>query len=173
MIYGVWLFATLILSTAYSSIFYSILTIPIYDKPIDTIDDLVRVAKSDSHYLLLKGNSFYYTLFSKAKPRYTLFYTIRLHFERYILSEVRAIFIVILTITILRTKRKMIYNESEIELIESNPKNIVIATRTFLIANRQVYANKPLHIAKESIGFDLVGPMLPKKSPLKKPIDMM
>ena len=52
---------------SYSGIFYSVLTIPIYKEPIETVDDLERAAMNGEHTIITLPNTFYYDLFAEAQ----------------------------------------------------------------------------------------------------------
>src|SRR5699024_888933 len=43
-LYASWMFANLILANIYSCIFFSILTIPRYEPPVDTVEDIRQIA---------------------------------------------------------------------------------------------------------------------------------
>ena len=58
----------------YSGVFFSVLTIPEYEEPIETLDDLERVAISGEYDIMTAPNTFYYDLFVKAEhgPYHTI-----------------------------------------------------------------------------------------------------
>jgi len=56
---------------------------------------------------------------------------------------------------------------------EENAKHVVLANKATLETYRHLNARKLLHIGSESIWLDYLGIMLPKKSPLKRPFDLM
>ena len=59
----------------YSGIFFSVLSVPQYEDPIETLDDLERVAKSKEYDIVTAPNTFYYDMFTKAKccgPYYSI-----------------------------------------------------------------------------------------------------
>lgn len=66
---------TLVLTTSYSSIFYSILTIPEYEKPIDDIEDALEFMERDSRTTIFTS-AIYYKHFMKAKPNNQLYYSL-------------------------------------------------------------------------------------------------
>jgi len=61
--------------------------------------------------------------------------------------------------------------KNEIELVESDPKNIVIGPYMTLNMARLLYAKKNLHIGQESLGRELIAVMTRKRSPLTRPFD--
>src|SRR5882724_5388075 len=76
-----WLISTLILMKTYSGIFYSVLTLPEYKEPIETLDDLEKAAKSGEHSIITVPNSFYYDLFVHS-PCCGAYHTIGLNIKR-------------------------------------------------------------------------------------------
>lgn len=52
---------------SYKGLFYSVLTIPQYAAPIDTLDDLERAATSGEHTIVTMPNTFYYDMFADAQ----------------------------------------------------------------------------------------------------------
>ena len=142
------------MTTAYICSFYSILSIPTYDKPIDTVDDLLIVAKYDSKYIMMIKHSEYYTSMVYASPDSYVNHLIGQHINR--------------------TKQEMIARPNDqIPLVEIDPPKIIIASRLYLTTNRALQAHKPLHIGSENINTDLIVWLFPKKSPLKKPFNAM
>ena len=71
---------TLILSNAYSGVFYSILTIPEYDPPVDTLGDLMKLVKSDKVTIISSANVHHD--FEHAGPDNEVYYKIGQHLRR-------------------------------------------------------------------------------------------
>lgn len=81
--YGVWMFSTLILSTNYISIFYSLLTLPQYERPIDTVNDLMESIKDDSHTIWTQSNYEYLRrMFQRSPPQFKVLHEIGKHMTR-------------------------------------------------------------------------------------------
>jgi len=51
----------------YGGVFYSVLTLPVYKDPIDTLEDLERVALSGEYDIVTYPDSYYYQFFVEAK----------------------------------------------------------------------------------------------------------
>ena len=73
-IYASLLLATLVLSTFYSCSIFSILTLPRFESPVDTIADIERIAVTDSHSLIMRHNSMIADTFKKAKAEHNKLY---------------------------------------------------------------------------------------------------
>lgn len=82
LIYLSWMLASLILATAYSSSFYSILSVPAHVPPIDSLNDLLNVAKSDAKFILMLGNSAFLTRFKYSAHGTDAYYLIGQHINR-------------------------------------------------------------------------------------------
>lgn len=152
LLIGPWMLALLILTNLYCSVFYSILTVPRYERPIDTIENIAQIARSDSHFILVRRQSTYSRRFTHASPDAGLFYAIGQHIRR--------------------TRRELDASvENVIDIVENDPRNVVIRSRLTLVVQRLFYASKKLHIGSESLDSDLIAFMLPKGSPLRVPFD--
>ena len=76
--------AALILTAIYNSIFNSILAVPQFQAPIDTIDDLIGAIKDDSHQIFLGQNfELFRKGFIKSRPDNKVFYQIGKHINRF------------------------------------------------------------------------------------------
>lgn len=83
LLLATWMITSLILSTVYCTLFFALITVPQYERPIDTREDLLRVAQSDSHFLLTRGHSAFQTMFIYARRNQNaLFYEIGRHMNR-------------------------------------------------------------------------------------------
>lgn len=78
----VWMFASLILTNIYSSDLYSILTVPISSRPIDTIDDIIDSAQSDHHYILMVNYTNTWSHIINSKPNDGMYHIIGQHLNR-------------------------------------------------------------------------------------------
>src|SRR5690606_2060146 len=79
LLYGGWMFAVMVLATTYTSSFYSTLSVPESDLPLDTLDQLVKLAKTKQYHIyILNDHTSLTNLFLKAKPASPL-YTIGRH----------------------------------------------------------------------------------------------
>ena len=77
-----WILTALVLCTAYSSSFYSILIVPKYGQAIDTIDDLLQVVREDSKFVVLGKKSIYWYHIVNAEPDNFVSYEIQKHLNR-------------------------------------------------------------------------------------------
>ena len=75
--------AIVILSNSYGGCFYSILTVPEFERPIDTVDDIIEIARTDRGYLVTIDHSSYLDTFLTSKPDEGIFYLIGRHMARY------------------------------------------------------------------------------------------
>lgn len=83
LLLATWMITSMILSTVYCTLFFSLVAVPQYDRPIDTREDLLRVATSDSHFLLTRGHTAFQTMFIYARRHQNaLFYEIGRHMNR-------------------------------------------------------------------------------------------
>lgn len=154
ILYSAWLISALILSTAYGGYFYSLITVPEFEPAIDTTEDLLEAISDDRRIILFYTKAIYLHKFYSATPETNnLYYQIGRHLNR----------------------TKQLYNTMEgmIERIEANPRAILFGTRLYMTVQRYLKATLPLHIASETIEPDCLTILLPKKSPLREPFDLM
>lgn len=149
LIIGIWIFCALTLSTSYSSAFYSILTVPEFELPVDTVEDIRLLASSDSKYLLVKENSSNWLNFIGAGRENRVYHTIGVHLNR---TGVR------FTTTLAETMSR---------LEEPSARYVILANRIVLRIYRHQYANRSLHIGRENLGIELTGYIFRKRSPLR------
>lgn len=88
LILAFWILSAFILSNAYSSAFYSILVVPVFGKPIDSIDDLIKIVKSDSKLIIMNGRSIYWYNLVNAKADNYVYYTLGKHLNRYVFIQI-------------------------------------------------------------------------------------
>ena len=82
LLYGCWMFVAIVLVTAYSCSFYSMLTLPESEPLADTMGDLIRLAKIDPSRIYIRQGSTYNILFRKAKPDSGPLYTLSFHLNQ-------------------------------------------------------------------------------------------
>ena len=82
LIFSIWMLTSLILSQAYISSFYSILTFPKMDQFIDTIEDLLVAANSNSKNFLMLEHTSYFDSYKYSLPENYLYYAIGKHLNR-------------------------------------------------------------------------------------------
>lgn len=82
----VWILAVLILSNSYSGCYYSILAIPEFEMPIDTIADIQKISQFDRGYVITLADSSYLQMFITSVKEGGIFYLIGQHMNRYELS---------------------------------------------------------------------------------------
>lgn len=148
-----WMLASLILANVYSSIVYSILTIPEYNPAIDTVQDLVRAATYDTHYVTLKDMTFSHAMTMSAKPSdHSIFYILKQH--------------------IIRTNGKFMHDiKWFIRLLEGNPKLVIIGLKISSVSRRYLWASKDLHVSSEALATVYLSWALRKRSPLLQPFN--
>lgn len=154
ILYSVWLFSALILSTAYGAYFYSLITVPEFEPAIDTTEDLLEAISDDSRTILSYTKAIYLHKFYSATPESNnLYYQIGRHLNR--------------------TKQLYSTLENLIPRIEAHPRAILFGTRLYMATQRYLKASLPLHIASAIMEPDFVAILLPKKSPLREPFNLM
>ncbi|KAJ6222831.1 hypothetical protein RDWZM_001376, partial [Blomia tropicalis] len=152
LLYIIWLFVMVVIETIYCGQYYSIMTVPEYDRAIDTLQDIERIAKKDHGYLLTAAHSSYLDSFLKATPEDGILYEIGQH--------------------MIRTNQVM--HDTDIEAtnsIEESRHTIMISNRLTLAINRRVYATKALHIGTDTLAMDYIAFIMAKKSHLTKPFN--
>ncbi|KAJ6221970.1 hypothetical protein RDWZM_000515 [Blomia tropicalis] len=155
IIYGVWMFTTLILSNSYGSSFYSILTIPEYDLPIDTAMDIYDISLNHRKTLIVRERSASWWQFVHSNPSNQIYYQIGKHLNQ---SKIRM---------------KTFLKEFMPKLNVPNSPYVVIANRIVLEIHRIQFATRNLHIGNDNIGLDFMGYIMHRRSPLVLPFDMM
>ncbi len=78
-----WMIACLVLSNAYSGIFYSLLALPQTDPPIDTVHQFLQYILVTDKKVQLVSNAYTEALFLKATPENELYYQIGQRFNKY------------------------------------------------------------------------------------------
>lgn len=152
LLYATWAIASFILANAYSSIFYSGLTVPEYEPAIDTVADLIQAARTDSHRIQSLDQSSTLATILNARPADLANYAIQQQIHR--------------------LKMPMFTLQAQIlPLIEANRRNIIISLSISARASRFVYARKPLHIGSEPMEPIYLAWALPKRSPLTEPFN--
>lgn len=146
--------AALILANAYSSVFYALLTVPEYEKPIDTIEDLVRIATHDTHQIIIKDQSSVHMTIMNATPENGVYYVLRKHLER--------------------SKRERLADISAgIPAVEADKRVVYLTVKMGTLARVQLFARKQLHISSEALGAIYLSWVVRKRSPLMVPFNAM
>ena len=156
LLYGSWMFVSLILANIYSSTFYSILTITEYEHPIDSVEDLFIAATQDTHWIYIANRTFFNTLVNKATPQDGLIWQIKQHISR--------------------SGRPMLARLNQIiPIIEKNAKSVAIGIEATFHTIIALFASQPeqFHISSEPIESAYIAWPLSKKSPLKYPFNRM
>lgn len=157
LLYGSWIISGFVISTHLSSVFYSSLAFPAYEAAIDSLEDIARVATSDSRYLLTKDRSSMYASFSNAKPEVgeeNILYQIGEHMRRH-------------------GKAMIEHQEELVARVEADRKNVLLGMRISITVNRFLSARKPLHISAGSVETTALSWALPKRSPLERPFNLV
>lgn len=154
ILYAVYLFASLILSNAYSSLFYSAITVPQYHRPIDTVADLISATGADKVQLAFKDEAAIQVAIYSAQPGRRFYYHLLQH--------------------CLRRPPIMFGNQKDmISLVEKNKRLVLIALRMNLLSRRYLLAKVPLHISSEPIEYFFIGWALRKRSSLREPFNLV
>lgn len=126
---------------------------PEYEKAIDTIEDVAKVASEDSHYILLKEETATHSMVINAKTTDGMYFIFKQHFQR--------------------TKQRMIEAQKDIlQRVEDDPRNVVMSLKMNMLARRYLFARKSLHISEAMEPIYLAW-ALSKRSPLIRPFDLM
>lgn len=83
ILYSVWILAVLILSHSYGGRFYSILAVPAFESPIDTVEDVIELARADRGFLVTIDHSSYLDTFLTSQADKGIYYLIGRHMARY------------------------------------------------------------------------------------------
>ena len=83
ILYAVWMMSVVILSNSYGSCFYSILAVPEFERPIDRIEDILKIAQTDRGFLVTIRHSSYLDTFLSSQPDMGIYYLIGRHMARY------------------------------------------------------------------------------------------
>lgn len=153
-----WFLFTTLLFNLYSSGLYSFLAFPIYERPIDTIDDLLRAANGDTHTILTYSKSTFLSPSLTPDTEYysSIFNSLRQH--------------------MLRHQVAMLDNPvGSLAMMESPSRRyIFILPRTILAYSRHLYKGTvQFHLGSENILSDSKGLVLPKRSPLLAPFNSL
>ncbi|KAI2796417.1 hypothetical protein BLOT_015361 [Blomia tropicalis] len=155
IVFGVWITMTLVLTTSYSSIFYSILTIPEYEKPIDDIEDALEFMERDSRTTIFTS-AIYYKHFMKAKPNNQLYYSLGQYIKN--------------------TNNKTIVLKGRVKTLLFNHLStipvIIIQTAYYGAGLQKLCGTDCFHVSSTDINQDTVSIALPKGSVLLQPFNM-
>lgn len=156
LLYASWMLASLILAQVYSSTFYSALTLAEYEQSIDTIEDLFTAVNHDTHWIYMRNYTFIYTFVTKSTPQDGLLWQIKQHMKR-------------------SGKRMIDHSKEIIPTVESDAKSVVIGVEAIFQTNIVLHARQSslFHISSEPIQSVYLAWTLPKKSPLKNPLNKM
>ena len=150
-----WMLAALLLANAYSSVFYAVLTVPELERPLDTVQQLLRAAQTDSRSIITQQQSAMYASIAEAEPGgHTLYYALQQHMKR--------------TGAVLTSSGSQM-----IPRIEADPKTVMVTLKNGATVRRFLSASKRLHISSESLELIDLAWLIPKKSPLRTPFNIM
>ncbi len=139
----------------YGGIFYSVLTLPLYKDPIETIEDLEKVALNKEYHIVTYLRSYYYQFFVNAECC-DAFYAIGRQMKNSFIE--------------MPTER-----ESAINLVENSrfmDKNVILIDTydPFTFALRS-FASIQMHMSSEVLMMDQLAMALQKGSLLLEPMD--
>lgn len=141
---------SLILGNFFGSNLYSLLTISQYEGGITTIKELLTAARTDTHRILMRRTSAYFSRFVYATAENPTFYPIGLHINR--TSGVGGMF---------ADNRLMIATVAE------DSTKVIVSPRPFLAYNRKFSPKRHiLSIGREDLLPDTLGLVFQKRSPL-------
>lgn len=76
--------------------------------------------------------------------------------------------------SVLSTHRQMVTNEvDQFELVDQDPTNIVVSSRSYLTRRNMNYTKSVLHVGAENVANFYTAMLLPKRSPLTRPFNIM
>lgn len=148
LLYGTWILGSFILINAYSSVLYAILTVPEPSHPVDTVEDLLTAARTDSHFIITKDRSATMAAILNATPNNTFNYALQQHHYRL-------------------HRPQMTYVSDLVPLLEREPRNIIIMLKMSALVKRYLEATVSLHVGSETLEPIYLGWVLRKKDPLK------
>ncbi len=154
---GLWFLFSLVIMRTYGGVFYSVLTLPVYKDPIETIEDLERVALNRDYYIVTYPKSYYHQFFANAECC-DAYHAIGRALE-YSINDIEWPHGI----------------ESGVNLVEKSrfmDKNVIfIMTYFALTFGIRSFASIQMHISSEVLMTDQLGMALQKGSPLLKPMD--
>ncbi len=146
--------AALLLSDAFSSMFYSTLTKPMHKLPVDTVADLLQAVSTNSHYVVTQNNSAVLSRILQASADDRVYSSIARQMHQ------------------AGTPMMDSFRQS-IPLLEKNSRLIVITLQIQAFIRRYLLARKALHIGTETLEPVGLAWILPKRSPIKKPFNKL
>ena len=143
----------LILCQLYISLLYSMLAVPVQKPPLDSAEDLLRVASPTSGYrFYMQRNSFILNAFVIATPDTPLSYAIGRKFNT--------------------TPNSVFTHQSEVaRLLDASPTNVVFANRFGIEVYSAAHTRAPIHLGSVNLDDTLVGVVFQKGSPLVAPFN--
>ena len=148
---GLWILACTVIANSYGGLFYSILTIPQFDRPIDTADDLLHFLSNPKNVLL--GQILYIDSFVRAMPEQNWLYH-RLG------SEYRRKLVVSMTV------------EHDNANIAKYAPHFVKIDSIIILQGIKARLGDYFHVGSENINQDYKALGIPKHSPLLQPFNM-
>ena len=148
-LYALWLLSSIIFANLYSSNLYSMLTVPNYEKTIDTIEDLRHMLQNNERFIRFEKHSYLWSVIEKSNPDDGIFYEIKQN----VLNPQNS-----------WVKERINYDN----LLNNDRKSIIIGEgATFRVAYSSLYQSK------ESLGPDVLGLIVAKGSPIRMPINFV
>lgn len=154
IVYSFWALGALLLSDAFSSMFYSALTKPMHEAPIDTVADLLQAVATNSHYVTTQNHSAVLSKILGAPAEDPVYSSIAVQ---------------------MRTQKTPMMGSfvASVPMLENNTRLIVITLQNQAFIRRYLYAKKALHIGSETLEPVGLAWILPKRSPLKAPFNRL
>lgn len=140
----------------YFTALYSMLTVPPFKKPLDTLEDLISAADPSSEYrFYVQNNSFFLEDFFQATPTHNLlYYAIGRKFN----SSPDAIF----------------SNQDQVaRLLDASPLNVILTDRVGVEVVTLDQLNTTIHLGRENFDTSFSGIIFPKGSPLVLPFNVV
>lgn len=153
LMYTFWLLGCVLLANLYVSVYFVLMSLPEYQKPIDTIDDLNQIALSDPRTRITTyADSLYYNRMVEATAG-DYYYALG--------ANIRA------------TNSKQFHSHREmIELMQRPEVNtIAIATHYYLAYSRRMFTKRNFFIGQLNLRDEFEAMAFPRKSPIVGPFN--
>ncbi|KAH9400361.1 hypothetical protein TYRP_001926 [Tyrophagus putrescentiae] len=152
IVYSFWAMTALLLSDAFSCIFYSNLTKPMHEPPVDSVADLLQAVATHSHYVVTQNNSAILSRILQAPANDRVYSTIARQMRH------------------AGTPMMDSFTQT-VPLLERNSRLIVITLQNQAFIRRYLLARKALHIGTETLEPVGLAWILPKRSPMREPFN--
>ena len=154
IVFCFWMLGFLVLSQLYSWIFYSTITAPEFQKPLDRITELINTLNKSKIDVYVRETSALYQKIVESTEENGIYFMLSRHLNQ--------------------SSHDMIQTANEtIQLLEDNPNSVFLGFKTFAISNRYLQATKFIHISTETLAPAMLGSIYSKHSPFKQAFDLL